>query len=264
MRPHGFCNNCGKNGHSFHQCRQPITSLGVIAVRYGARGIEILMIRRKDSLGYVDFMRGKYPLNSVEYIQNIVDGMTNEEKERLLSSEFDEMWTLLWGQPVGTQYRSEERTSREKLSALTHGIVVNGESYSLSELVEGSSTRWDETEWGFPKGRRNYQERDWTAASREFEEETGYSARALTLVDNLLPLEEIFTGSNYKSYKHKYYVALLDPRQSPVREPQKTEVSKVQWMTPEEAYEVIRPYNVEKRAVVSALVSMLGRYRIYA
>ena len=26
-----FCNNCGKNGHSYNQCSKPITSLGVIS-----------------------------------------------------------------------------------------------------------------------------------------------------------------------------------------------------------------------------------------
>ena len=28
-----FCNNCGKIGHSFHQCKLPITSNGVIVFR---------------------------------------------------------------------------------------------------------------------------------------------------------------------------------------------------------------------------------------
>ena len=28
-----FCNNCGKAGHSFHQCKLPITSNGVIVFR---------------------------------------------------------------------------------------------------------------------------------------------------------------------------------------------------------------------------------------
>ena len=37
-----------------------------------------------------------------------------------------------------------------------------------------ASTTWDTPEWGFPKGRRNYQENDLTCGLREFEEETGY------------------------------------------------------------------------------------------
>ena len=79
---HTFCNNCGKNGHVFHQCKQPITSIGIIAFRYNINNkLEYLMIRRKDSLGFVDFMRGKYPINNKSYIMNIINEMTMNEKQ---------------------------------------------------------------------------------------------------------------------------------------------------------------------------------------
>ena len=39
------------------------------------------MIRRKDSLGYVDFLRGKYPLFNKRYLLNIISEMTNERKK---------------------------------------------------------------------------------------------------------------------------------------------------------------------------------------
>jgi hypothetical protein len=64
-----YCNNCGKHGHLYHQCKMPITSIGIIAFRYNKNRqnidntngvLEYLMIRRKDTLGYIDFMRGKY------------------------------------------------------------------------------------------------------------------------------------------------------------------------------------------------------------
>ena len=46
--------------------------------------------------------------------------------------------------------------------------------YTLASLIHKSSTTWLEPEWGYPKGRRNYQEKDLHCALREFEEETGY------------------------------------------------------------------------------------------
>ena len=57
MKNYNFCNNCGKSGHLYHQCKIPITSIGIIVFRPSSSGIQYLMIRRKDSLGYVDFMR---------------------------------------------------------------------------------------------------------------------------------------------------------------------------------------------------------------
>ena len=63
-----YCNNCGKNGHLYHQCKLPITSLGIIAFRINDNQIQYLMIRRKDTLGYIDFMRGKYSVFNKDYI----------------------------------------------------------------------------------------------------------------------------------------------------------------------------------------------------
>ena len=51
-----FCNNCGRSGHLFHQCKHPIISNGIIVFRIFNRQIEILLVKRKDSLCYVDFI----------------------------------------------------------------------------------------------------------------------------------------------------------------------------------------------------------------
>ena len=261
-RPYHFCNNCGGTGHVFHQCRAPITSMGVIAFRPSPRGIEYLMIRRKDTLGYVDFMRGKYSLHNREYLRNIIDEMTVEEKQRILTMEFDELWRGLWGDNMGIQYRSEERSSREKFEALKAGVSIVRCAYSLESLVQASETSWEETEWGFPKGRRNYQERDMAAALREFEEETGYSRSQLRIVQNLMPFEEIFTGSNYKSYKHRYFVGMVDASEN-AHDFQRSEVSKLEWKTMSEALGAIRPYNLEKKEVLRRVEKVLHGYRLY-
>jgi 8-oxo-dGTP pyrophosphatase MutT (NUDIX family) len=236
--------------------------MGVIAFRPSSRGIEYLMIRRKDTLGYVDFMRGKYSLHNLEYLRNIIDEMTMEEKRKLLTMDFDELWRGLWGDSMGIQYRSEERSSRDKFETLKAGVSTARCTYTLASLVEASETTWEETEWGFPKGRRNYQEKDMAAALREFEEETGYSRAQLRLVQNLLPFEEIFTGSNYKSYKHRYFVGMVDPP-GHVHDFQRSEVSKLEWKTVDEALAAIRPYNLEKKEVLTRVAEVLHGYRLY-
>ena len=63
---------------------------------------------------------------------------------------------------------------------------------------------------GFPKGRRNPYESDYDCALREFSEETGYSSKGLQNVRNVVPFEETFTGSNYNSYKHRYFLMFMD------------------------------------------------------
>jgi 8-oxo-dGTP pyrophosphatase MutT (NUDIX family) len=189
--------------------------------------------------------------------------MTVSEKHRLLTEDFTTLWSNLWGASVGIQYRGEERVSRDKFEALRRGVSAGGKIHSLESLIHASETTWEEPEWGFPKGRRNYQERDMHCALREFEEETGYPKESLSVVQNLLPLEEIFTGSNYKSYKHRYFVAMLRDGTRPNHPFQSTEVSKVEWKNNLDVLRCIRPYNIEKKAVAARVDTLLRRYTLY-
>tara|TARA_B110001450_G_scaffold195326_1_gene183685 strand:- start:303 stop:1112 length:810 start_codon:yes stop_codon:yes gene_type:complete len=263
---YNFCNNCGKYGHSFHKCNHPITSLGIIVYRYNTNinDFEYLMIRRKDSLGFVDFMRGKYQLSNKNYIKNIIDEMTSFEKYKILNYDFDKLWNDLWGNNIGNQYRNEEKNSREKFYLLKNGILYNGLFYNLFNIVEESFTNWEETEWGFPKGRRNFQEKDLTCALREFEEETGYSKNDLNIIYNLIPFEEIFTGSNLKSYKHKYFIANIDFNTQPNSPFQASEVSKINWLSYPEVIKKIRPYNLEKLDIIKRVNELLNKYTLYS
>lgn len=181
-----YCNNCGTKGHIFYQCKQPITSVGIIVFKVNSnKKREYLLIRRKDSIGYVEFMRGKYNIYNKMYISNIISEMTNEEKSRILNNDFDSLWKQLWGDDINTQYRGEEKISKDKFELLKTGVITNDKEYSLESLIAESKSNWIETEWGFPKGRHNNQEKDILCALREFEEETGYSRLSITIIHNL-------------------------------------------------------------------------------
>ena len=260
---YNFCNNCGKNGHLYHQCKLPITSIGIIAFKYCKNELKYLIIRRRNTLGYIDFMRGKYLLHNVQHIINIIDEMTLEEKDSLLNKSFYYNWNKLWGDDIGIQYRGEEISSSEKFKKLKDGYYHNNKIISLKQLIENSSTSWNEPEWGFPKGRRNYQEKDLTAAIREWEEETGFSSNNISLITNVLPYEEIFTGSNNKSYKHKYFIALFTSKEEENDKFQKSEVSAIGWKTQDECSELIRSYNLEKLDILNKINKVIKEYRLY-
>ena len=130
-----------------------------------------------------------------------------------------------------------------------------------------SNTEWNETEWEFPKGRRNQKEKDLDCALREFEEETGIKRSKLTIVENILPFEEMFIGSNHKSYKHKYFLALIDNLECDkehLNNFQITEVSKIEWKTINKCLESIRPYNLEKKELIVNINKVLQEYRLYS
>jgi 8-oxo-dGTP pyrophosphatase MutT (NUDIX family) len=264
MSKNNVCNNCGKQGHLFHQCKLPITSYGVIVFRNIENVTEFLMIRRKDSFGYIDFIRGKYIQHNVEQLQAIFNEMSLLERQNIQTNSFETLWQGMWGDTnIGTQYKAEEAASQKKFDSLKVGIQVEGEMITLDGLINGCTTKWVEPEWEFPKGRRNFQEKDMDCALREFEEETGYSRHQIMIVENVIPFEEIFIGSNHKSYKHKYFLGKMDDTEYLLPEFQLTEVSKLEWKSLEECLESIRPYNLEKKQLILNINKVLQEYRLY-
>jgi len=148
---------------------------------------------------------------------------------------------------------------------LKSGILIKNNFYTLETITADSNEfeTWNEPEWGFPKGRRNYQEKDYECALREFEEETGFDIKNLKHVQNLFPFEEIFTGSNYKSYKHKYYLTYVSNKCAiDMDKFEPSEVSKMEWKTHDECIKCIRPYNLEKKRMITNINNMLKTYRI--
>ena len=254
-----FCNNCGKQGHSFHQCKMPITSNGVIAYRIipQTNEIQYLMIRRKDTLGYIDFMRGKFPVLQKQYIMNMLLQMTMDERNRLRQRTI--------------QYLSIDDTTKDiyikdKIQQLMNGISEGNIRYDMLSLLDEADTIsvWIEPEWGFPKGRRNTQEKDYDCALREFSEETGYNISVLNNIRNIVPFEEIFIGSNYKAYRHKYYLMnMLYHHSLSFKTFQKSEVSGMEWKTYEECMMSIRSYNLEKKNMLTNVNNCLQHTLCY-
>ena len=265
-----YCNNCGKSGHIYNNCKLPIISIGIVAFRRNptTREINYLMICRKHTLGFMDFIRGKYSVYNRDYILNLFQEMTEKEIEMIRRKDFQYIWNTIWNgsKTAIEQYRTEETISAEKFRSLTEGIIIHSEYYSLDTLIQDrmkSTPQWSEPEWGFPKGRRNYNEKDYNCAVREFSEETGYNKFCLTNVDNILPYEEIFIGSNYKSYKHKYFVMYMNYADSlKLSFHGNEEVSQVEWKTYDDALKLIRPYNLEKIRILESVNRSLTKYKL--
>jgi 8-oxo-dGTP pyrophosphatase MutT (NUDIX family) len=253
-----ICANCGVAGHYYKDCLLPICSFGIVCYRlrvnFHASCIrpEFLMVQRKDSLFFVEFVRGKYDPSDREYIRKMLAGMTKEEQDLLRRAPaFGDLWAHLWSfSHMRNCMTNEFCVSRDKYAALLRpasmppGIPVAGDATpfllkTLQEL-EQSGTFLAELEWGFPKGRRNIYENEEACALREFSEETGVNAAALHVFPHTI--EDSFVGSNNVRYAHKYYMAkIVQGGQSascdmPICSAQQArEVSSVRWMTLKDA-----------------------------
>lgn len=233
--------------------KQSIISNGIIpfTIDTTTNELKYLMIQRKHSVGFIDFIRGKYCIYNKNQIVNLLAVMTNKEHNYLLNLDFDLLWKDLWGNKWSNDFKKEEINAKEKLETLRNGVVTNNLKYNLSDCINEANVNWDQNDWGFPKGRKNFNETDLMCALREFNEETGIETKHINIVTNIMPYDEIFTGSNFKSYKHKYYLGyihkglLID-----LSKYQQEEVGNISWLTLDECLLRIREYHIERKEII--------------
>jgi 8-oxo-dGTP pyrophosphatase MutT (NUDIX family) len=269
------CVNCGEKGHVVKDCDAPITSFGIIAFKTVYHQIEerfdvnprlqnildninnkdknikieypkikFLMIQRKDTMGYIDFVRGKYPDNDSyakeKLLKVCLNEMTAKEKENLLNNSFDAIWDDLWVNHESKCYKNEKTLAKMKFERL-----------DIKSLVTQSETRFDFQEFSFPKGRKNMKEQNIACAEREFFEETGYGKEHYHFIKNYPTIHEEFMGTNGVAYRHIYYLVKMKdnippPKIDHTNIVQTGEVQNIGWFTFEECLSLIRPYDTAK------------------
>lgn len=272
-----FCSNCGKIGHIYKRCKEPITSVGIIDIKintdevtlpkeeqiniinYNNNNISILLknidkykdkikflfIRRKQSLAYIEFVKGRYDENDCEDICNLFKLMSPEEINFIKENDYKTLWSSLW--KTNIHFDEEFESVKNKCE-----YIKNNGFY---HIAINTKPLYLEPEWGFPKGKRNKKEKDIDCAVREFHEETGLSSNDYKLLYNIDPINEKFNGTNGVPYKHIYYVGIdnsnkdLSINQDNYH--QSNEIGDIKWLTYDEAVNKIRPYNEEKKKILN-------------
>ena len=254
--------NCWIMGHGI---RSPILSVGMIPFSLSADGnLRYLMVRRKSTVGFMDFVRGKFDVTNMRRLQTLIDTMTVSEKEDILTRTHQELWKQAWGEGHETcSYRFETEHACSLFNSLSRGVSVNGIIIDLKHLVRNSITSWIEPDWEFPKGRKNFQEKDIDCAYREVSEETGLPRCQFHVIENIVPLEETFIGSNMKTYKYKYFLANVFDMSGDLSNYQISEIGDVRWFTYQEAINAIRPYHGERKKTLTDTKSILESLRLF-
>jgi 8-oxo-dGTP pyrophosphatase MutT (NUDIX family) len=220
-------------------------------------GLEILMICRRDSLRFVEFIRGKYSIKDTTYIKQLLENMVVAERDLLLKLSFPELWNHVWGTSNPRNYRNDFEQSQEKFNELKS-------SDQLARLIAETEPLWTSPEWGFPKGRRNPNESDIDCAIRECIEETGLTRQQLGVFDSVEPLTETFYGDNKVYYSHKYYPAIVatntEVSMNTMNPHMSREIGDIRWLSIEEAMAKIRPDATEKREILLRAANILRNF----
>lgn len=208
---------------------------------------KIMMIRRKHTIPYVEFLRGKYNNNNIEYLCLLFSRMCHSEVKFICDNPSFQLLRKELGlnSKKRKSYRMEYENSEVKFSYIrdtgvlatvidivnkiykTHfhlnlppglfpsPFVISDEKFRsiFQELrVQNgptNTTLYQNPEWGIPKGKRQLQETDLQCAIREFCEETGVKPCDMKVFKNCVPLEEIYIGINGDRYRHVYFVGEL-------------------------------------------------------
>tara|TARA_B110000902_G_C14257977_1_gene568676 strand:- start:306 stop:1205 length:900 start_codon:yes stop_codon:yes gene_type:complete len=278
-----FCNNCGNIGHYNRRCNLPKTSFGIIAISYDKEilpkilkikenleynyldidnynylhinnihritsfynSIKFLMIRRKHSLNYVEFIRGKY--NTFDDAINMLMLMSKEEVVNIISNNFEDLWNNLWLEN-SKSHMKEFRKSKNKFKNFITSDNINE--------IQKLDLPYDEPEWCFPKGRKNVYEKSIDCAVREFKEETQYYIEKKDICKNIIPINETYTGTDDNIYKNVYYIS-LDIDTDNFNKLNNNEVSSVRWVNYYEASKLLRPYYKSKKQLINKLMMFL-------
>lgn len=248
-----ICGNCNKTGHYYKNCPEPLSSYGLLCYRKINNEYKIILVRRKDTIGYIEFLRGKYELNDLTYIKKLFDLMTNNEKQRILHvRNFDKLREMLGLTRKTNVYKAEYDAAKSKFEKLL---------FRIDNIVNESDNKWFEPEWGIPKGRRHFKESDIDCSIREFSEETLINPNDISILTNVKPLEEIYTSFNGVTYRHVYYFSeYLSDREvriDPSNNQQAIEISDIKWANYTEGLTLIRDYHEEKRNIFKKALQIL-------
>ena len=242
------CRNCGLNGHLYKDCLHPIMSFGIICYKIIDNNVKYIMIQRKDSLSFMEFVRGKYNVDDYDYLKQLFEYMTDNEKKMILNNSFDNIWNYTWSQNTHNNFKQTKEyiDSKNKFDN-----IINTSYFKNLISLKNYKNNYTEQEWGFPKGRKKIKESDIDCAIREFCEETQLYKDDIQIDSKIIPFQEIFFGTNNILYKHVYYIAKIVKEDAKILldnncMEQIREVRALKWFTYNEVLEHIKNHNIER------------------
>lgn len=167
-------------------------SYGVACVRYNKNRnppkIELLLIKKKCTYAFIDFITGHYKIQNKPHIQSLFNNMTVHEKTLIMNNDFSALWYYAFmSKPEALYYNNIPGViiTKENKRLLNDYIHKKEQYTKLRQLNKGklfdrmirNSTNID-CIWEIPKGKKEYEmETDLDCAMREFNEETGLDKR---------------------------------------------------------------------------------------
>jgi ADP-ribose pyrophosphatase YjhB (NUDIX family) len=279
-------NYSNKNNYDNREIKEPITSWGIILVDVSSidnkniihkrtslknkiyniclrnkhdlekistymQNIKFLLIQRRHSIGFMDFIRGKYKLDNVDQINSLFQYMHQNEIDLLKIKTFEELWNEIWNNYEHriNNLKREFIIAQEKFDKLKNGIIGTDIELNLDFFIKNVKPLYNFLEWGFPKGRRDKTESTLDCALREFSEETNIDIKNINVINEIEPIEENLIGTNGVSYRHIYYIAEIK-NNTDLKLNNNNEIGNIGFFQYNTAQNILRDYHVEKKNIL--------------
>jgi len=235
-RPSNFTADQSQSNSRFDNTSSKLiqkASIGIACLSYINEVPHILMVCKRYTYGFIDFILGKYQHGDIKnnkYIKltlmRLFNKMTNDEKLDILSLNFSQMWYRIWLHD--TKINNQYYVYKNKFESMF--CVDKGKK--LKKLIEKSTSI--HKIWEIPKGRKKSNvESDLNCAIREFSEETNISKRQYRIIPNIKKVYS-YTSDNNTTYTNTYYLAMTKQEIVPVinfnTQEQINEICDIRWM----------------------------------
>ena len=261
-------------------------SYGLACCKFIEGALHVLMVKKKYTYSFFEFVFGKYPRFDRPKLEAMFDSMTYQEKSDILEMEFDKLWCkIVLNVPDDPNSINKSRTKLKRPTskkrfelAFQDGIIetdlgndpsqrekelqtyiskrqrfrdfIDDGGRRLKELINHSKSA--DPIWEIPKGRPDGIEKPLDTANREFTEETLGCTDNYKIVYEIRPIKINYVNAGC-FYKNEYFVALANPNWIPQFQyncyEYNREVEELRWVSSAELKYLNRGQHTYKRMI---------------
>lgn len=254
-------------------------SYGLACCKYIEGKLHILMVKKKYTYAFFEFVFCKYPKFDKIKLEKLFNSMTYQEKTDILEMDFDKLWRKIVinvpddprslskksklkrviGKPIGVDILDNDvnnLTTKEKEYQIYSSKkqrfleLIDDGGRKLKELIHQSKSA--DPIWEIPKGRPEPNEKPADTAMREFNEETFGTIDNYRILYDLNPVKINYVIMDCL-YTNEYFIALADEEWIPHFEyncyENNREVEELRWITFDEIKYLNRGQHTYKRMI---------------
>lgn len=264
------CLNCGQYTHLAKNCYLPTNSYGAICYKKINNEIKYLLVKRKHSFNFIGFMKGSYNIYNVDNMIKMFSYMTQLEKYYIKTLDFNDLWSYTWKNYVfdKNNFQKLKKNIYSKYLQLIKGVnIIYNDKLQLINLdfiLNNCSYLYNDTEWGFPKGKKNNNmfENDIQCALRELYEETKIDINNINIISEK-PINENFYGTDNKKYCCKYFLIELNENNNFILDVnddlQISEISEICFLNKDEIIQKFRHYEFTHKQIIIKIDDLIHK-----